>query len=119
MKKQLLSPFLILVIALASCSKSEGDTNPSSTTLLNLAYGTAAQQRMDLYLPNNRNATDTRLLIMIHGGGWSGGDKADLQQFVDTMKRRLPGYAIANINYRLAAGTSNLFPTQEMDVKAA
>ncbi len=56
---------------------------------------------------------------MIHGGAWSSGDKADFTAFVDTMKRRLPGYAVFNINYRLAAGTSNLFPTQENDVKSA
>ena len=38
---------------------------------------------------------------------------------MDTLKKRLPAYAIININYRLATGTSNLFPTQENDVKAA
>ena len=35
------------------------------------------------------------------------------------MKKRLPDYAIFNINYRLSTGISNLFPLQENDVKAA
>jgi acetyl esterase/lipase len=47
------------------------------------------------------------------------GDKADLTGFVDSIKNRLPDYAIFNINYRLAAFPNNLFPTQELDVKAA
>ena len=38
---------------------------------------------------------------------------------MDTLKKRLPDYAIFNINYRLSANPSNLFPTQEQDVKAA
>jgi acetyl esterase/lipase len=74
---------------------------------------------MDVYLPANRTESATKVIILIHGGGWSSGDKADFTVFVDTLKRRLPGYAIFNINYRLATGTVNLFPTQENDVKAA
>jgi acetyl esterase/lipase len=34
------------------------------------------------------------------------------------MRKRLPDYAVFNINYRLAVG-SNLFPAQETDVKSA
>jgi acetyl esterase/lipase len=56
---------------------------------------------------------------MIHGGAWTAGDKNDMTPFVDTLKHRLPGYAIFNINYRLSANPYNLFPTQEMDVKSA
>lgn len=59
------------------------------------------------------------MLIMIHGGAWSSGDKSDFNAYVDSMQRRLPGYAIANINYRLVSGNNNLFPTQENDVKQA
>ena len=38
---------------------------------------------------------------------------------IDSLKKRLPGYAIFNINYRLSALGSNVFPTQELDTKAA
>ena len=38
---------------------------------------------------------------------------------LDSLQRRLPGYAIININYRLATFGSNTFPTQENDVKSA
>ena len=89
-----------------------------SVTMLNVSYGTNAQQKMDGYLPANRNTTNTKVIIMIHGGGWNTGDKADFNEYVDSLKKREPSYAIFNINYRLA-NTPDLFPAQEQDVKAA
>jgi acetyl esterase/lipase len=56
---------------------------------------------------------------MVHGGGWTQGDKTDFTPYVDTLNRRLPGYAVIYINYRLATGAVNFFPAQENDVKAA
>jgi len=102
-----------------SCSKDEVALQQSAQTILNVSYGADPLQGMDIYLPPNRHIDSTKVLIMIHGGGWSAGDKADFTQYVDTMKRRQPHYAVVNINYRLAAAGVNLFPTQENDVKAA
>ncbi len=86
-------------------------------TLLNVPYGTDSLQTMDIYLPANRSV-DTKSLILIHGGGWTSGSKAEFNGYLDSFKTRLPGYAIFNLNYRLVNG-GNLFPTQEEDVKAA
>jgi acetyl esterase/lipase len=108
-------------ILLASCQKENGGGNTGAVaakTELNVAYGTDALQKMDVYLPEGRSET-TKVIILIHGGAWSSGDKADFTPYVDTLKNRLPGYAIINLNYRMANGTVNFFPTQETDVKAA
>lgn len=112
---------LLACLVLFGCKKddSAGSTALPELDTFNVSYGTDAQQKMDVYLPAGRSTTNTKLLVLIHGGGWSTGDKSDFNTYVDTMKRRLPGYAIININYRLAAGTLNLFPTQENDVKSA
>ncbi|HRF18856.1 MAG TPA: alpha/beta hydrolase, partial [Chitinophagaceae bacterium] len=108
-------------LILASCQK-DNDSAPDpplpEKTELNVAYGADAAQKMDVYLPAGRS-TNTKVMIMIHGGGWTQGDKSEFTAYVDTLKRRLPGYAIFNINYRLATGSVNFFPTQENDVKAA
>lgn len=112
---------LLLLVSIAGCKKSDTQaTNQTvAKTILNVSYGTELLQKMDVYLPPNRSANSTKVMVMIHGGSWTGGDKNDFNAYVDTMKRRLPEYAIFNINYRLAAGASNLFPTQENDVRKA
>jgi acetyl esterase/lipase len=112
----------LLGITLMSCQKEAGDDIPvtlSERTMLNVAYSTDPLQKMDVYLPAGRTSTSTKVMIMIHGGAWATGDKADFNEYVDSLKKREPGYAIFNINYRLSAGIANTFPTQENDVKAA
>jgi len=108
---------LLLCLVFSDCQK-ENNSLPEQTSL-NVAYGTDPAQKMDVYLPSGRNSATTKVIILIHGGGWAQQDKADYTPYVDTLKRRLPGYAIFNINYRLATGTANFFPTQENDIKSA
>jgi acetyl esterase/lipase len=128
-------PFRFLpVIALAfvtifitSCEKEGGVLTPIVTaptlaadTMFNVPYGTDPLQKMDIYLPKGRTASFTKVLFLIHGGSWSSGDKSDMLQFVDSLKRRMKDYAIVNVNYRLATFSgNNIFPTQENDIKAA
>lgn len=112
---------ILLIFTIVSCKKND-TASPDTTVAQNISnqsYGTDAAQKMDIYLPANRTTATTKVMIMIHGGGWTSGDKSDFSSFVDTLKKRLPGYAIFNINYRLSATPNNLFPTQELDVKAA
>ena len=110
--------FLALV---SSCNKSSVKTDETiaAKTMLNVPYGSDPSEQMDIYLPANRTQTTTKAMIMVHGGAWSLQDKADFNQFVDTIRNRMPDYAIFNINYRLSAYPKNLFPTQELDTKAA
>jgi acetyl esterase/lipase len=109
---------LFLSLFFSSCKKDDDTEQSMSVTMLNVSYGTNAQQKMDVYLPADRSTTKTKVIIMIHGGGWNTGDKADFNEYVDSLKKREPSYAILNINYRLA-NTPDLFPVQEQDVKAA
>jgi len=115
-----------------SCKKSDGGgtggggTNPATAqTLTDVSYGTDAAQKMDIYLPANRTTASTKVIVLVHGGAWSSGNKTDLSTLqvgmviTDTLKTRFPDFAIFNINYRLSTGTVNLFPTQENDMKAA
>lgn len=121
MKKNITSAMLAATLFLAACSKDNAgnDSAVSAQNISNVAYGTDPLQKADIYLPANRSSNSTKVMIMIHGGAWSVGDKTDFTAFADTIKRRLPDYAIININYRLANAANNLFPTQENDVKTA
>lgn len=112
------SSLLFLGVFISSCKKDDGVEEDMSVSALNVAYGSNAQQKMDVYLPANRSTTATKVIIMIHGGGWNTGDKSDFNAYVDSLKKREPSYAIFNINYRLA-NAPDIFPAQEQDVKAA
>ncbi len=119
--KQFIISFLLLAV-ITGCQKEdrEKDAFAAEKTMLDVAYGTDPAQKMDVYLPANRNTTETKVLVLVHGGSWSSGDKTELNEYLPVFKQRLPGYAIFNINYRLGQLPAiNTFPTQEMDVKAA
>lgn len=121
--KHFLHLFIVVLISLTfSCSS---DTDSSQATdfsqeksLYNLSYGSTNQQVFDLYLPANRNPNTTKTLILIHGGGWTSGDKADMNYVVNIIKQYLPNYAIANINYRLATVGNPAFPMQINDIES-
>jgi len=122
--KRFLTPFLFLFILLTvACKKKNPDPEITYETnqeynLQNISYGADNQQKMDIYLPANRNS-DTKVFVLIHGGGWSGGDKADFTYLMNSLKTYYPDHAIININYRLATEASPAYPKQINDIQAA
>ncbi|HEX5149849.1 MAG TPA: alpha/beta hydrolase [Parafilimonas sp.] len=87
-------------------------------SLLNVAYGEDPAQRMDIYLPTDHSLTQKRVLILLHGGGWSSGSRHSFSAYIDSFKIRLPGYAIFNVDYRLVSQKIH-FTDQEADIKTA
>jgi len=69
---------LATTLVLFSCQKDKmADPLPipvAEKTELNVSYGTDASQKMDIYLPAGRITTTTKVIILIHGGGWNQGD---------------------------------------------
>lgn len=120
--RKIITGFLLVscLALISSCSKHDL-TSPQSVAknYTNLSYGNDPQQILDVYLPAGRSSTTTPLLVLIHGGAWVSGDKSDFAPYIDSIKKFLPQYAIANINYRLADITGNYFPVQEDDVDSA
>lgn len=64
-----------------------------------LSYGSSNQQIYDLYLPK-KDKDDVALILYIHGGSWTGGDKSNYNDFCKATTGNY-GYASATINYRL------------------
>lgn len=116
-----LSAVFALTLSLLACVKPAPASFYPPEVLNNVAYGTDSKQKMDIYLPANRSSDSTKLVVVIHGGGWNGGDKADFNPYITELQKRLPNYAFANLNYRLfnVNTGSNRFPTQENDIEAA
>ncbi len=65
---------------------------------LDLAYGESAGERLDLFLPPDREAA--ALLIFIHGGYWQSLDKSDFSYLAPAYLDS--GIAFASLNYDLA-----------------
>ncbi|HEY6954760.1 MAG TPA: alpha/beta hydrolase [Flavisolibacter sp.] len=115
-----MKPYLLLFVTvlLISCKKND-NIGTSAKTLTNVSYGATNVEKMDIYLPAGRTTDSTKTIVMVHGGAWVSGDKSDFATFIPVLQQRFPGYAIANVNYKLATTTDNHFPTQENDMKAA
>jgi len=122
--KALKSTFLILIVSITvfSCS-NEPITKDITTDLdpskyyqeLNISYGEDINQKFDLYLPANRSLT-TKIIILVHGGGWSSGDKSDMDPIKDLLRSDFPNVAVANINYKLADENNKPYPMQIEDI---
>lgn len=81
-----------------------------------VAYASASSaQKLDLYQPSGSGPFP--LVIMIHGGGFFAGDKADGGGLSGVDQLVAAGYAVASINYRLSGEAK--YPAQINDAKAA
>lgn len=113
-----MTAFIIFAGVFLSCKKEPAAGE--AKIIMNVSYGEDIRQKMDIYLPEGRTRASTTTVVFIHGGGWVEGDKSEMNQYVDTLRKLMPGYAVVNMNYRLAYNNSvNLFPAQENDVKSA
>ena len=73
---------------------------------------------LDLYAP--QNAGRQPVMVMIHGGGWRNGDKAN----AGMTRTKVPffvgrGYVYVSINYRLSSAPDVKHPLHVQDVAAA
>lgn len=77
-----------------------------------LKYGSEKGQSFDFYLPENNENYDN-VLISLHGGSWSMGDKADYSKETEEFAKRL-NIPTVNMNYRM---TPALLPQMMEDVE--
>lgn len=115
----------------------DGTVSPGVRTFKDISYipgGTDANQKLDLYIPSissmgsgdsdepGKTAFSSArqnlskgwpLVVWIHGGGWSSGDKkgGPFKALSDA------GFAVASINYRLSG--TNKWPAQLEDCRSA
>ncbi len=104
-----------------SCTK-DNDSDRADTlaaeTFLNVSYGNNSQEKYDLYLPANRSSEKTKVIVLVHGGGWTEGDKSDMGSFIPFIQQVHPNHAIVNMNYVLATVNTPAFPNQFLDLDA-
>jgi acetyl esterase/lipase len=75
-------------------------------------------EKLDLYLPAGRaKGVRSPAVLIIHGGGWVGGDKAAGREFNIGTTLAQAGYVCASANYMMDAGKR--WPTNVQDCKNA
>jgi acetyl esterase/lipase len=76
-------------------------------------------ERLDLYRPADRPADGKQFggIVMIHGGGWVGGDKAAAREFNMGTTFAKAGYVCVSVNYMMDEGRR--WPTNLLDCKNA
>lgn len=127
--------FILFLLVIASCSspgfeeesfqteknlifpiENNETRNTSEVYLENLSYGENNQQIFDIYLPENRSSEYTKVIVLIHGGSWVGGDKQEMNQMSSIINSINPNYAVVNMNYTLANTITTAFPNQFLEL---
>ncbi len=77
-------------------------------SLLNVNYGTAIDYAgntdtlvMDIYKPHGDGNCLRPVMVLVHGGAWISGSKADVDLVYLSRNLAKKGWVVANINYRL------------------
>lgn len=86
---------------------------PGATVIKDLAYGPAARERMDVYLP--QRASNAPIIFMVHGGAWKTGDKAARQVVANKIARWVSkGFIFVSANYPLLPEAKPLQQAEEV-----
>ena len=105
-----------------SCSNEDSELNSEPEIIeayeaLDVSYGSDSNQVFDIYLPEGRTE-NTKVLFLVHGGSWVGGDKEDMNGVRDYVLQNHPSLGIVNMNYALAGANSPPIPMQTNDISA-
>ncbi|MDA1315431.1 MAG: alpha/beta hydrolase [Acidobacteria bacterium] len=93
---KLFSAVLLALVCVAS-GFAQGTTAEPAPTIADLSYGPHAADVLDFWKAEGSGPRP--LLVYIHGGGWTGGDKKQpAKNFIPFLKK---GISYAAINYRL------------------
>ena len=88
------------------------------TLLSDYSYGSGEANKFDLYLPKDHSRENYGLVVYLHAGGFTSGDKADDRNMLAWLCSR--GYVAAGVNYTLRTDTNTAsVMTQSNEIKEA
>jgi acetyl esterase len=110
---------VLVALLLAVTAAPAGARGPADVVVTpNVPYGTDAgeQLRLDVYQPPAAGSPRP-LVILIHGGGWVSGDKADAAPLARSVAAA--GFVVFAINYSLDLSAVPAYPREVTDVHTA
>lgn len=99
---------LIIISEGSSCSTAEQPTLPEIKLLYSdVSYGNSASQKLDIKYPDypDKISETVNVILFIHGGGWSSGDKDVYSDATINMSNY--GLLAASMNYRMFDENAN------------
>ncbi len=117
MRNLLLSLGLVAAIALPAFFLVRAqEAKPEARVERDLVYGKGGDTdlKLDLAMPKTGDGPFP-VVVCIHGGGWTHGDRADLRNTIEALACK--GYVAVSVDYRLAP--KDRFPAAVEDCKAA
>jgi acetyl esterase/lipase len=118
---RILSILLLAPLSVLHAAESSPVVSSNVRIEKDVAYLPAERsEKADLYLPASFEPGKTYPgIVLIHGGGWTGGDKgAEREQNIGTTLAA-NGYVCMSINYALATASYAAFPQNIQDCKRA
>ena len=95
---------LAKVPALAAAAYASVDSSNAVCRLSDLSFlGEARKEKLDLYYPMGSLRPDRAAVVFIHGGGFTGGDKAEYRSASVSADLCRAGYVVVSCNYVLGA----------------
>lgn len=95
------------------------DWNDSMGTIhKDISYGDKESNKFDLYLPKDKSKENYGLIVYLHAGGFTSGDKSDDSAMLEWLCSK--GYVAAGINYTLRTDENNSSVySQSLEIKNA
>lgn len=93
-------------------------TDEIGTLVSDISYGDKESNKFDLYLPKDNSKENYGLVVYLHAGGFTSGDKIGDKDTLAWLCSK--GYVACGINYTLRTDTNNASVyTQSMEIKQA
>lgn len=93
-------------------------TEEKGTLVSDISYGDKESNKFDLYLPKDTSKENYGLVVYLHAGGFTSGDKIEDKDTLAWLCSK--GYVACGINYTLRTDTNNASVyTQSMEIKQA
>jgi len=111
----------LLLAPAAACAQATPPATPAAlayTIRTDLVYDTVGGTALslDAWLPED-GKVNRPVVVVVHGGGWIGGDKADEHRQMIATTLAEAGFVVASVNYSLAP--DQIFPQPVSDVQTA